>query len=192
MKKIILSAMVCAISAVSFAQQGVFEVGGAVSVNTRSEKINDGESVDQSAFSVVPSFMYGISDKISIGAGIGFAYQKDANEDKTSLFLFQPTVRYTLPITEKFAYAPQFYVGAGFGSINYNDEDENSDIFGLEAGFNLVRFSYAFSPKIGASFSCGDLKYRYSKISTGNIDEKTNSFNLGINLAPTIGFYYNF
>lgn len=197
MKKIILSVMVCAFSAFSFAQQGVFEVGGAVGFNSSSVKtpnLDGGEDkVSTSSISILPSFMYGISDKLSIGASLGFTYEKDKDKDKTSLFVIQPTLRYSIPITENFSYAPQFFVGFGFGTLKFDEEGaEDADLMGFNVGLNLVRFSYTISPKMGLAFSCGNLEYNYSQAKVNDYKVKTNNFGLGINIEPTLGFYYTF
>ncbi len=180
-------------SVVTFAQQGTFEVGGSISMDYTSVKA-DGYSKDSEYnVSVLPSFMYGITDQISVGASLGFEYDKYADKDKESLFSIQPTVRYTLPIVGDFSYAPQFYVGVSFGKYKFNDNDlKDPNIFGMRAGFNLVRFSYAISPKMTLAFACGDLEYDYKQYKVDSDKVKQNKFDLGINVKPTLGFYYNF
>lgn len=195
MKKIILSVMMCAMGAFAFAQQGAFEIGGSISIdNSNPNKLMQSATNAQKNFSVkvLPSFMYNVSDKIAVGAGIGFLYNKDADDTKQSEFLIQPTVRYYVPITDKFSYAPQFFVGFGFGSISPDGDAKDIDIFDLSAGFNLVRFQYDFTSKIGLSFSCGNLQYTYNKLEQDDVKAENNTFNFGINLQPTLGFYYKF
>ncbi len=214
MKKIILSVMMCAMGAFAFAQQGVFEVGGNIGFSTSSSKINDGESADVTSVSVMPSFMYYVTDKLAIGAELGFSYEKGrgnmlnnfdsdlfGEDPSISLFRIQPTLRYSIPIAGKFSYAPQFFVNIGFGSVNLDQEGlDDPSIFNLGVGFNIVRFQYDFTSKMGISFACGDLRYDYAKTSmdvtvrdqTTEIKSTSNNFNLGLNLAPTLGFYYKF
>lgn len=196
MKKTILSVMACAFCAFSFAQQGTFEVGGSIGIsNNNPNSLMEGEEGYEKKFSVsvLPSFMYNLSDKVAIGTGIGFLYSKDGSDKKTSEFVIQPTIRYSIPITENFSYTPQFYVGLGFGSIKPDGEDAvDSDIFEMGAGFNLVRFQYNISDCMGLSFSCGNLSYQYKELKTDDIKAENNKFEFGLNLEPTLGFYYKF
>lgn len=196
MKKTILSVMACAFCAFSFAQQGTFEVGGSIGIsnnNPNSLMERTGNYEKKFSVSVLPSFMYNVSDKVAIGTGIGFLYSKDGEDTKTSEFVIQPTIRYSIPITENFSYTPQFYVGLGFGSINFDDEDTlDPDIFEMGAGFNLVRFQYNISDCMGLSFSCGNLSYQYTKLKADDIKAENNKFEFGLNLEPTLGFYYKF
>ena len=178
----------CVISTLSFAQKGEFAVEGAFSFSTSKVTPDGGSSSKNTDVSLLPGFSYFIANNTAVGANIGFEYSKNGSTDaKTSLFVFQPFVRYYYALGEKFTYAPEVYIGVGLGT--YKVGNISNDITAWQIGTKIVRFEYAIAPKIKLSFSAGTIGYEYAKVD--NVG-KTNNFNAGINIEPTLGFSYTF
>ena len=185
MKKIILSLAMCAISTISFAQKGEFAIEGALEFNTTKNTPEYGSDSKTTSYSVLPGFSYYFENNWAIGANIGFTYNKDASDTKTSLFVFEPFLRYALPLNDKFNYAPEGFIGIGLGS--YEANNHSNDITAWEIGIKAVRFEYKIAKKMRLSFSAGTIGYEHRKIE--NLG-KTSSFKIGINIEPTLGFAY--
>lgn len=186
MKKIILSLAMCAISSISFAQKGDFVVEGALEFNTTKSTPENGIDSKNTSFSLLPGFSYYYENNLAIGANIGFTYNKvGASNAETSLFVFEPFLRYILPLNDKFNYAPEGFIGIGLGSYEVNDH--SNDITTWKIGIKAVRFEYKITQKMRLSFSAGTIGYEHIKIE--NVG-KTSSFSVGINIEPTLGFAY--
>ncbi|MGL5683983.1 MAG: outer membrane beta-barrel protein [Marinifilaceae bacterium] len=208
MKKILLFAVILLSSITLFAQQqGQVRLGGDLSFSSNESKDLEGNRTTVTNVKVLPNVSYFISDNWAIGLDLGYEYKQtkvkgnDTHKPKTNLFVVGPRASYYLQITQNFYYTPGIYVNVGFGEYK-NQETINgvtskkADLFNLRAGLNLMRFEFMPTDVIGISFSIGEFSYDYLtykyKDVEGKPKHKYNSFDLGLNFAPTIGFNYYF
>ncbi|MDE5612689.1 MAG: hypothetical protein K2I90_11820 [Odoribacter sp.] len=195
-----------------FAQNaGDMVVSGSLSWNSNSTKWkSDNESSVEKglrSFSIIPEFHYFVSDRFSIGAGIGYAltktpngsYDMDDDEDvlfnKLGFFVFQPVAQYYVSLNDKFYYVPRFYIGFGVGK--YKEEqgrntsyDLNASVFNI--GLSLLNFEFKPADKIGIRFSAGDLDYKSTCIKDDDDKQVDRNFGLNFNLGATVGFNFYF
>ena len=196
MKKIILAVALCAASTFTFAQQGVMEIGGSFGITTDKEEVKDDDvtrtTEETFGFSIMPSLMYYMTDNLAIGGHIGFNYDKDkVNDSKETTFNIMPTIRYKKELGANFSWAPEFYIGLGFGNSTQDiDEDTSIDesIFDMNVGIHFARFEYAVSDKWVLSANFGKFGYDYRKVE----DNKNNSFALTLFEDSYVGIAYRF
>lgn len=87
MKKILLTLSFMGIAAISQAQltPGLIAVGGTFEFSSESNKIKSGgntiDGTTKTKFAIIPSVGYLISDKIEIGAGLGYDYTSEKTPD---------------------------------------------------------------------------------------------------------------
>lgn len=208
MKKILLIAVILLSATAMFAQQkGQFMVNGEVSFNTTK---NEHESFKSriTQFSIQPAAHYFISDRWAIGLTLGYYHMKSPNigdivsalngiddfggeKDKLNIFSFGPQGTYYLPIVDRLYYTPAVYVRFGMGNLK---GDVKADVFQMKAGLTLLRFEWKATDMLGISFNAGNFDYEYTEFKDKDTDEKlkNDTFNLGFNFAPTIGFNYYF
>lgn len=207
MKKIILAVALCAASTFTFAQQGVMEVGGSLGINTSKTKMENGnwsETSDKTfGISIMPSFMYYMTDNIAVGGQIGFSYNKQddyhidgvgTGDLKTSVFAIEPRIRYKKELGANFSWAPEFYIGFGFGKNKMDvdgDTDYDQDIFSMGVGIHFARFEYSITDKWVVSANFGNFGYSYSKVGDDPC-AKTNNFGLNILEDSSLGIAYRF
>ena len=162
MKKIILSVMLAAASVFTYAQKGVMEIGGSFGINSYDlETLMEEEVGTDLNFNIAPNLMYYITDNIAVGGQIGVNYTKFTNDAKQTIFGIAPTVRYKKELGGNFYWAPQFAIDLGFGTTKFDNDDlEDQDIFGIEAGIHFARFEYEVSDKWIVSACFGELGYQ--------------------------------
>lgn len=196
MKKIILAVALCAASTFTFAQQGVMEIGGSFGIETNKNetKVEDVTTTNSETFnfSIMPSFMYYMTDNLAIGGHIGFNYEKDkVNDSKETTFNIMPTIRYKKELGANFSWTPEFYIGFGFGNCTRDLEDDKSideSIFDMNVGIHFARFEYAVTDSWVLSANFGKFGYDYRKVE----DNKDNGFALSLLEGSSIGIAYRF
>lgn len=208
MKKILLITVILLSTTALFAQQkGQFMVNGEVSFNTTK---NEHESTESrvTSFSIQPAGHYFITDRWAIGLSLGYYHMKSPNisdilgsfdgsdsfggkKDKLNIFSFGPQGTYYLPLTDRFYYTPGVYARFGLGNLK---GDIEADVFQMKAGLTLLRFEWKATTCIGISFNAGNFDYEYTQYKDKDTDEKikNDTFDIGFNFAPTIGFNYYF
>ena len=121
-----------------------------------------------------------------------FNYDKDkVNDSKETTFNIMPTIRYKKELGANFSWAPEFYIGLGFGNRTQDiDEDTSIDesIFDMNVGIHFARFEYAVSDKWVLSANFGKFGYDYRKVE----DNKNNSFALTLFEDSYVGIAYRF
>lgn len=207
MKKIILAVALCAASTFTFAQQGVMEIGGSFGISSYKAKAEMGdisETTDKTfGFSILPSLMYYMTDNIAVGGHIGFDYTKQddyhvegvgTGDLKTTVFVIEPTIRYKKELGGNFSWAPEFYIGFGFGKNKMDlegDTDFDQDVFSLGVGIHFARFEYSVTDKWVVSANFGNFGYSYNKVGDDPC-VKTNDFGLKLLEDSSLGIAYRF
>lgn len=211
MKKLFLCIALVGMTSASFAQKGGdMLVSGSLSWNSSSTKTTVASTSETQkgsrSFEIMPQFHYFVIDKLSVGAGIGYSFTKDPNDnvsandnqlfDKNGLFVIKPMVSYYISLGEKFYYVPRFYIGFGFGKSKSEIDDTEvteQDLSAFQIGLSLLNFEFRPSKHIGIMFNAGDVGYQTATLKVDS-DNKVSSrdFSLGLNLGATIGFNYYF
>ena len=138
--------------------------------------------------SIAPQFGYFIIDNLELHLGLGYSFQKEPDDDKsstnTSLFVINPGVNYYLPIVEN-----KFFI----------DDTSKEKLYGVTnfyISLSLLSFEYRPVQNFGISFRAGDLTYSLMQYKQTVGDEtmkvSNNNFNFGLNLSTSLGFRYYF
>lgn len=169
-------AMLCIlVPAISQAQtsKGSWLIGGGITFS--SSKTGD---FDQTDFSITPGAGYFFANNFAAGAGIGFASSKEEGEDATTLFSFNPFLRYYfVDIGSK---AKLFANGTfGFGSAKILGDSEPFTNWEISAG---PAFFLNKNVALEMALAYGSLKFK-------DADDATNSFGakvgFQIHLSPS-------
>ena len=196
MKKLLLT--LTAVTALSFAsqaqtEQGKVIVGGGIGFS--SNEVKDSGSKTTS-FNIQPNVGYFVSDNIAIGAGIGYNWSKNENENLTDAtynsFRVAPFARlYTANSPVRFF--GQLSVPMAWGSNKVDDKKTAST---ANYGVNLSPgIAYFPTENIGIELSVRGLYYSNNNSTSEATDIKTtsNSFGLDANsLSPTLGVQFHF
>ena len=188
--------------------KGDMYISGSISMSGSSSKValNSTSVKEPGGFmmSIAPQFGYFIIDNLELHLGLGYSFQKEPDDDKsstnTSLFVINPGVNYYLPIVEnKFFYTPGLDLGIGFGAQNYIDDTSKEKLYGVTnfyVSLSLLSFEYRPVQNFGISFRAGDLTYSLMQYKQTVGDEtmkvSNNNFNFGLNLSTSLGFRYYF
>lgn len=172
------------------------EIGGSFGIETNKNetKVEDVTTTNSETFnfSIMPSFMYYMTDNLAIGGHIGFNYEKDkVNDSKETTFNIMPTIRYKKELGANFSWTPEFYIGFGFGNYTRDLEDDKSideSIFDMNVGIHFARFEYAVTDSWVLSANFGKFGYDYRKVE----DNKDNGFALSLLEGSSIGIAYRF
>lgn len=188
MKKIILSVMLAATSVFTYAQKGVMEIGGTIgfSSNDLDEELIDGDFT-KTSFSIMPSLMYYVTDNIAVGGKIGASYTKSEGDVKKTMFAIEPTARYNKELGNGFSWAPEFFIGLGFGKTEWG-EDNDANTFAMSVALRFARFEYAINDKWNLSLNFGN--FGYSSVDYDG--PKATSFGLNLAEGSQVGIAYKF
>lgn len=180
-------------------EKGSMYVGGAFEINNRNEEEGGGD-FKVNTLTIVPNFGYFLSDKVSIGLGIGYshtAFKNTINDNKTSnsQFLIRPNLRYYLATSnEKFYFFGQLQFGLGFGQNK--QENGNLTITSKSRSFLLSlspHFIYFPTKRWGVEMSFRGISYEsFDPDKDGNNDRESR-FIFGISsLSPSFSVNYFF
>ncbi len=206
MKKILLTLAVAAASVVAANAQ--FLIGGDLGFTYGS---NEGfetpanVNVDNSTigFQIEPKVGYELSDAMSVGAYLGFGYQKQENnltntDVKTTTWEVAPFLRYNCLSFGKFTVAAEATIGVAGESV----ADNYSTIsFGVNVTPWLVyNLNEKWSLETGLNFLNLGWNYSSTDYDLAGVDDlKTNAFGIGVDAnnifnvgAITVGATYKF
>ncbi|MCU0443279.1 MAG: porin family protein [Microscillaceae bacterium] len=188
-------------------EKGSMYLGGSFGISSTTIQTNNNDR-KVSSFSLVPNFGYFVTDKISVGLGIG--YEQSRNDlipgvgtatDTRGLFIIAPAARYYVPLTsENFFFFAQFQVGFGFGNRKFEDR-VGSATFTVESksrSFGLgLSPGFAFFPtkKWAIELSFEGISYRsFDPNTDSNSDnDRESTFTLGVDsFAPRLGVQFFF
>lgn len=195
MKKFYLT--LAAVAALTFAskaqtEKGNFVLGGGLGFNTESVKDADDKAT---SFNILPSVGYFVSDNISVGLGLGYAWSKEENgieEATVGAFSVAPFSRW-YSANGPVRFFGQLSVPMAWGNLKENDEKVgNVSNYGVELAPGVAYFP---TSKIGLEFKVRGLYYNSNTVDPTDDTPKTtvNSFGLDANsLAPTVGVQFYF
>lgn len=195
MKKFYLT--LAAVAALTFASQaqtekGNFVLGGGLGFNTESVKDTDDKAT---SFNILPSVGYFVSENISVGVGLGYAWGKTedgVDETTGGVFAVAPFSRW-YSANGPVRFFGQLSVPMSWGNQKVNDEKTgNISNYGVELAPGVAYFP---TSKIGLEFKVRGLYYNSNIVDpTGDAPKTTvNSFGLDANsLAPTVGVQFYF
>ncbi len=89
MKKVLLTAAIAV--ATVFAANAQWYVGGAIGIQSNSEKVGD----PKFGINIAPEVGYYLSDKFDVGLDLTFGFSKSQADTKTTDFVFAPYARYS-------------------------------------------------------------------------------------------------
>lgn len=186
MKKVLFPLLfTCLISTNILAQnkQGSLAIGGTLSLVVENEKDkNNNITVDgpkTTNFKIIPTAEYFISDKFSIGLGIGYDNEKtktvNGNVTTTTNHgwpVIQPFARMYFPLGEKVSFFGQASVDIEPGKVktevkagNTTTTTSNND-FWIQAGIT-PGLSLNLSDKVAIDATFGFIGYRHEKVENG-------------------------
>lgn len=191
MKRVLLIAAILVSSAfaANAQDQGDWYVGGTIGVDYT--KMEDDKNTN---FLIAPSINYMISDNWALGLGLGYEYNKteeEGYETKDNLFFFQPQATYVCNIAGNFYYTPKVFVKIGFGTEDFGGP-EDIDLFQIGGGVSPLSFEFRPAPRVGISFSAGNLSFMHSQAKLAGEKAKADNFNFSFNTDFKFGFNYYF
>lgn len=159
-------------------------------------------------FFIGGGFSYFINKNFEVGGSLGFNSNTtfigvDGNGDDlhqvVSLFTITPAVSYHVPIANWLQYAPEAYVGVGFGSnkveqtINpYTTQTGSANM--VQVGLNFVRFEILASKKLSLMLNLGGMYFDARTTQAGGNAGTTTRTNTTVDLSPfgnlTVGLRY--
>ncbi|MCL2510493.1 MAG: porin family protein [Bacteroidales bacterium] len=207
MKKVLVVVFVLAMGS-AFAQTGSWYVGTSAMTPFQGDDAvfttgflmeNSPGDVTKTTFGIAPEVGYFVTDKLSVGLGVGFNLisdkaGKDADALKTTAFGVNPYARYFLISAGNFS----FYVQGGLSYVSSTAEyiagvdadgkakiEKADAINTLEIGFN-PGIAYKLGDKFGLTASFGKLYYK-------DLGEDTNELGLKIDASSLkLGLHYSF
>lgn len=113
---------------------------------------------------VIPNYNYFIVNNLSIGARLGYSYDKRTNptsDYKSHYFTFGPQLRYYWHLNDMFAVAPQLAIPFNYG-MRYSGKTKYANEWSISPTLttSFVIFPH---PEHGIEFSYGSLGYFYGK-----------------------------
>ncbi|MBS7256187.1 outer membrane beta-barrel protein [Flavobacterium branchiicola] len=168
-------------------EKGDMFVEGALSVSTAS---------DQNHFGFTPKFGYFLTDKLAVGADLGYSHTKIKSTDqKESVFGIGVLARYYFLQLDSKRFKAYSEAGLGYGRNTTKsaviDDTNNSVKANISVGLN-----YFITKNIAATFVLADV-LSYNNVSAGD-QPSTDTFNLNLNVfqnifsQPTFGLLYKF
>jgi hypothetical protein len=218
MKKLVLSMIVVSLvcfKSIGQHSQGSLSVGGTFNLSSSkttyeyNNSSTDGPKTTN--FKIVPSVEYFMSDKFSVGLGIGFTTSRTKEEnvtisgvsydkylEATPRFVFNPYVRMYFPLGDRVSIFGQGFISLATGKDRYEYTDNNrTDTY----KYNASDFSIGVTPgiqfmvsqKIALEATFGFVGYKSSSYDTGD-KSSTKTGGFGLNLDPSsflnFGFRY--
>lgn len=197
---------------------GRWYIGGSFGINLSTEKHEDGSTTTDgpktTSFNIIPSVGYVLSDKWTLGLGIGYESYSvktietnfDGDEveltNKAGQFVVMPRVGYYTQLTNNLYCMPYFYIGFGFGSSKneFLSGNEVLSVDGKISSFEVgiaPSLKYFFSNYWAISLAYGSLYYQSltSTPDNENSDHKNKTANYGLDLnlsSINLGLYYFF
>ncbi|MFM6976164.1 MAG: outer membrane beta-barrel protein [Sphingobacteriaceae bacterium] len=200
MKKRFIIVITCFLSMLTFlaaaqTEKGKWLLGGTLGMTGSSNKNTDSK---ETQFYLEPGLSYFVQKDLAIGALVRFGTynlrQNGMSDTKTSSVYFAPTLRYYLPIAEKFKFLGQLSIP--FGSEKTTLSGGNTvSIKATSVGLEITpAFAFFPSNKISIEMSLATIYFKSNKLTTDDV-VKTNDFGiqvLGSNGAyPSLGFKFH-
>ncbi len=201
MKRVVISSLLL------FATTGLFAqifVGGSVGFNTTGGKIENGNtSVDKvtlTSFSLAPKAGIFLSEKLAVGAILGFNLQSEKTPgtpeeiDRTTTFGLTPFARYYAFSLNKLSVFAQGNLGFSYG-VEKNKVGSTTTTGPKTTTIGISAFpgiSYKLTEKVELEAVIGGLNLNFNRVSVknNNTTNITNTFGVGANLdaIATTGF----
>jgi outer membrane protein len=138
------------------------------------KNVEDDEKISQTLFRIAPKAGYFLTDKMAVGAQVGFSISNDKREDENtrkdieSEVFFAPFARYYLT-SGTVGFFAEGSLNVGFGGIkrtyDYADGDnetEKGNITSFSLGISPGIYYY-IKPKIALELSLGWMGYNYRR-----------------------------
>lgn len=187
--------------------QGSIAIGGNFNLQFRTIKNtannNTVEGPKYSYFNLTPSVEYFLTQNISVGLGLGYAFSKvsdippNFNEEiKSSMINIVPFSRIYIEMGEKVNVFGQASLGIGFGkqkdetTVGNLTTTNKTDYFEFELGIR-PGFQYSLSSKLAIEATFGFIGYQSSSSEMNNVENTDNSFQLNLSSSTlTFGIKY--
>ena len=145
-----------------------------------------------SVFGIAPEAGYFVSDKLSVGLGVGFNLtsekaNSDADAVKTTAFGVNPYVRYFLISKGNFG----FYLQGGLSYVSSKLDVDGADAYNIfYVGIN-PGVSYKLTDNFGINASFGNLGY--TDFGKNDADESVSNFGLNVDMTSLrFGLFWAF
>ncbi|HIX55256.1 MAG TPA: outer membrane beta-barrel protein [Candidatus Sphingobacterium stercoripullorum] len=196
MKKVLLTlSLAFGIFCVSQAQtqQGDVLLGGQVGFSTTNIKDSDNKA---HSFQIAPQFGYFVSDNLVLGAGVGYAWEKDEQSkddySTSDLIGVAPFARNYYGYGDVKFYS-QLTVPMAWGNNKVDGEKVNSIAnYGVELAPGIAYFP---TSRIGIDFKVRGLYFNSSTSKDAETGDKTTANAFGLDASsfnPTVGVSFHF
>lgn len=170
--------------------------------NNATNSLGDNMKIKLTTYSIVPEYNYFIANKLDIGVGLGYSYNRSksysgeiANNDQIYKSFFSTiSLRKYFLFDNKIGIRTGPYLSYGKSKQSYEDSNNqyissvNSDIYGGGLGLDFV---YYPAKNIGLAAGLGKLTYFHQK-DTGSSVGTSNTFNLSFVDNLSLSVYYVF
>ncbi|MBR1768849.1 MAG: porin family protein [Bacteroidales bacterium] len=210
LKVLFVAALAMVSVSVSAQQKGQIWLDGGIGFSSFSGEQGNIDKLGNSDFNINVSGNYMLTDKWSVGLGLGYemtSADKSATPklaDKTNMFNIQVQGNYFMRLNNLFTWTPRAYFGIGFGSSTYEAVPANveGDLSKMQFMIEPLNFQANFNNHLAFTFACDLATFGWStnKETINNVDDIDNhlsfkcgslSSNLG-NLGLRLGFRYFF
>lgn len=193
MRKIILSVLCLYLFMSAHAQlsKGEKMLGGELQFESSKNKNIGLNGTKFTSFSIAPQIGFGLQKNWIVGAGIGYAYQKEEQgmgDQEVNVFSFGAFVRKFHPFNDRFGIYGQLDAGAGFGKSKSNLFTDESDVSLFTADIK-PGFYFRATKRIIFEANFGGLAYTNTTIKPGS-GSKSKSSTFGFTLGSTIGLSF--
>lgn len=212
MKHLILTASLLLSAAAASAQQGSFYIGGQAGFNSRSTKVDNGNSTTTTGksdnYSFSPEVGTFLTNNVQLGAGFTFSGSTQENLLPTTGTAQTKTKRFGATVYSRYFFGEgnfRPFLGLNVSALPGNSTVESGGLPNtttkyntLDLGANLnAGFGYGLSERLTVVGSFGTFGFQRSTSEEKGSDVKitTNDFGLNVNTLGnlfTVGIYYTF
>lgn len=213
---LLASLMLLASTSVFAQTKGSVWVDGGLNFSSQSGELGNVDKLGNSSFGINVSGNYMLTDKFSIGLGLGYDMTKQDLQkvpeltDKQGLFNIQLQGHYFMRLNKLITWTPKAYVYFGFGSGTAEKQDLGKDLDRDLSQMGIMieplNFQANFTKNFAVTFACDLATFGYSttkvtnKYQAGDIEDKDNNFTFKLgdynsllgSLGLRLGFRYFF
>lgn len=207
---LLASLMLLASTSVFAQQKGGVWVDGGLNFSSQSGELGNVDKFGNSSFGINVSGNYMLTDKFSVGLGLGYEMTSTDYSvtpvlaDKTNMFTIQLQGHYFMKLNKLITWTPKAYVYFGFGTGTHETplKDIDGDLSKMGVMIEPLNFQANFTKNFAVTFACDLATFGYStsKVTLDDVDDKDNNFTFKLgdynsllgSLGLRLGFRYFF
>lgn len=207
---LLASLMLLASTSVFAQKQGSIWVDGGLNFSSYSGENGNVDKLGNNSFGIKLSGNYMLTDKFSIGLGLGYDMASQdwsvapVLADKANLFTVTLQGHYFMKLNKLFTWTPRAYAYFGFGTGTHETalKDVDTDISQMGIMIEPLNFQANFTNNFAVTFACDLATFGYStsKTTLDDVDNKDNNFTFKLgdynsllgSLGLRLGFRYFF